>query len=149
MAQSSLFLGLFIFITGALLYYFWSATNKCEPTDVEEGFSSSPSKGGWRLIIVAFILSALYLPLSTIVVHAIVWSDDFWAVSNPYTNSSVNPPVVALLGPPDQFYDPLDFCYTTTMKRNQFNYAPIIVAISAFTFVAVRIYLRCIFAKLT
>lgn len=135
--QSSLFLGLFIAITGALLYYFWLATNKCESADVQEGFTSSSKDGGWKLIFVAFILSALYLPLSTIVVHALVWSDDFWAVSNPYTNSTVNPPVVAPLGPADQFYGPLSFCYTTTMKRNEFNYAPIIVAISAVIFAAV------------
>ena len=140
--QSSLFLGLFILITGALLYYFWSATNKCEPLDVQEGFSSiGSSYGGWRLILVSFVLSALYLPLSTIIVHALVWSDDFWAVPNPYLNSTTFPPNVAPLGPADQFYGPLDFCYTTTMKRNEFNFAPLIVLVSALTFITVRTHI--------
>ena len=134
--RSTLFLGLFIIITVGLLFYFWSKTRKCGPSDVQEGFTSS-SDGSLRIIFVSFILSALYLPLSTILVHALVWSDDFWAVSNPYTNSTANPPEVAPLGPSDQFYGPLDFCYTTTMRRNEFNYAPIIVGISAIAFAIV------------
>lgn len=86
------------------------------------------------MIIVSFILSALYLPLSTIATHGLVWADDFWVVSNPYLNATVNPPVLPPLGPPDEFNDPLDFCYTTTMRRDEVNFAPIVVIVSALTF---------------
>lgn len=133
--QSIVFLGIIMALSGVLLYLFWSATNKCESPDIDEGLPVKPSKrNDWTLITVSFILSVLYLPLSTIATHALVWSDDFWVVSNPYVNSTTNPPELPPLGPSNEFHDPLDFCYTTTMRRNEVNYAPIIVLASAITF---------------
>lgn len=135
MIQSSIFLGVFLFISMVLLYCFWSATNKNVAFDAQEGFPTvEPKVHGWWLITICFLLSVLYLPLSTIVIHALVWSDDFWVVSNPYTNTTVFPPILPPLGPSDEFHDPLDFCYTTTMKRNEVNFAPVIIIISAFAF---------------
>ena len=71
-------------------------------------------------------------------VHVIAWSDDLWAVPNPYLNSTTNPPAVAPLGPPDQFRDPLDFCYTTTMNKNEINFAPVIIIMAIIILAAVR-----------
>lgn len=136
--QSLVFLGVFVLIAALLLYYFWSATNKCEPSDIQEGLPPTPQKrSDWGLIIVSFVLSVLYLPLSTIATHALVWADDFWVVPNPYVNATSLPPQLPPLGPSDEFHDPLDFCYTTTMKRNEFNFAPIVIIISALTFLFV------------
>lgn len=153
------FLGLFMAIACLLLYYFWVATDRCVPQNVNEGFASSAvPKSTWGVIIVTFILSVLYLPLSTIAAHALVWSDDFWVVvgrpvpssiaaliavhlkPNPYVNATTNPPVLPPLGPANEFRDPLDFCYTTTMKRNEVNLAPIIIIVSALIFFFVSEY---------
>ena len=107
--------------------------------NAQEGFPppTTLKTKGKGLIFVCFMLSVLYLPLSTIVTHALVWSDDFWAVPNPYVNATTNPPVLPPLGPPEEFHDPLDFCYTTTMKRNKVNFAPVIVVVSAIAFTLV------------
>lgn len=121
-----------------LLYLFWSMTNKIRDQTVQEGFPPVQPKGrGWGLIAVSFTLSVLYLPMSTVVAHALLWSQDFWTIPNPYINSTTNPPVLPPLGPSDEFLDPLDFCYTTTMKRNEVNFAPLIVIVSAAAFVGV------------
>ena len=113
-------------------------TNKIQDENSQEGFPPVRRKGsGWGLIAVCFMLTVIYLPLSTVVTHALVWSQDFWPIPNPYIDSPTQPPVLSPLGPPEEFYDPLDFCYTTTMKRNEVNFAPIIVAVSAATFLVV------------
>jgi len=71
-------------------------------------------------------------------VHVITWSDDLWPVPNPYLNSTTNPPTVVPLGPSDQFRDPLDFCYTTTMKKNEINFAPAVFIMAIIILSAVR-----------
>lgn len=169
--QSIVFLLLFMAIAALLLYYFYIATNALRPKDLIEGFqapqstassrsiftrifhpfstpkpvskpSSKPSSG-WDILLVTFFLTFLYLPLSTIAVHALVWSSDFWVVPNPYTNATSYPPVVQPLGPADEFRDPLDFCYTTTMKRNEVNWAPVVVILSGACFVFVSFVVIC------
>jgi hypothetical protein len=87
--------------------------------------------------VVTFLLTIIYLPLSTMAVHVLVWSSDLWATPNPYTNAATFPPVVPPLGPTSEYRDPLDFCWTTTMKRNEINYAPALVIISLFVVVSV------------
>jgi hypothetical protein len=82
-------------------------------------------------LIVTFLLTVIYLPLSTLAVHVLVWSQDLWVVSNPYVNATTNPPIVPSIGPPDAFRDPLDFCWTTTMAKSQINFAPIVIIIAA------------------
>ena len=122
-------------ITAGLLVYFWHATNNWRAPELQEGLlTTNLTRGGqWSLILVTFVLSVLYLPLSTIALHALVWSDDFWVVPNPYVNATTNPPIVPPLGPPDVFRGPLDFCYTTTMKRNELNFAPLVITLSSIT----------------
>ncbi len=94
------------------------------------------------LLIVTFILTVVYLPLSTMAVHVLVWSEDLWAVPNPYTNATSFPPIVASLGPAEEYRDPLDFCWTTTMKKNEINFAPVVVVLAAVVVLSVSIALR-------
>ena len=123
----------FMFAASLLLWYFWHATRRCKHEDANEGLQLSvPYTGSWRLIFVCFILSVIYLPLSTIAVHAIVWSSDFWANRSDESGS-------VPLGTANEFRDSTDICYTTTMKRNEINLAPIVFIASFFTFTAVRV----------
>lgn len=122
------------------LYLFWSSASQFKPRELQEGLLPAPAEpSGWKFILVSFVLTVLYLPISTIATHALVWSDDFWAVPNPYLNTTQFPPVLPPLGPSNEFRDPLDFCYTTTMKRNEVNFAPyvLIAAFAVLSFVSV------------
>lgn len=126
-------------IAGGLLYYFFRSTPLCDRYTAIEGLQrSEPKSGKWGILIVTFLLTALYLPLSTMAVHVIVWSDDLWVVPNYYTNATSFPPTVDPLGPPSEFRDPLDFCWTTTMKKNEINYAPVVIIMSVIVVASVR-----------
>ncbi|TFK77139.1 hypothetical protein BDN72DRAFT_953613 [Pluteus cervinus] len=132
LVQSLLYLLIFMAIAAGLLFSFWRSTLKCDRYKAVEGLQLADPQGRqWGLILVTFLLTLIYLPLSTMAVHVLVWSEDLWIIENPYVNATTYPPVVPPLGPLDQYRDPLDFCWTTTMKRNEVNYAPIIVILSA------------------
>ncbi|EKM61097.1 uncharacterized protein PHACADRAFT_82700 [Phanerochaete carnosa HHB-10118-sp] len=121
----------FMVITCVLLYSFYRATSLCCQLGIVEGLQSPnffPHK--WWLVFMSFILTVIYLPLSTMAMHVVVWSDDLWVVPNPYTNATTFPPVLPPLGPPAEFRDPLDFCWTTTMNKNELNYAPVLVILA-------------------
>jgi len=138
LVQSLIFLVIFMGLAGLLLYAFHTSTAPCKRYSSLEGFQRPDRSSGRSIVITSFLLTVVYLPLSTLAVHVITWSDDLWAVPNPYLNSTTNPPVVAPLGPPDQFRDPLDFCYTTTMKKNEINFAPVVVIAAIMILFAVR-----------
>ena len=122
---------IFMLICGGLLYYFQRSTSLCCQLGISEGLQEPLQlKSDWGLVIATFILTVLYLPLSTMAMHVLVWSEDLWIVPNPYINATTTPPIVAALGPENEFRDPLDFCWTTTMKRNEINFAPIVVIIA-------------------
>ncbi|KAG8929858.1 hypothetical protein FRC02_004984 [Tulasnella sp. 418] len=147
LTQSIIFLAIFQLISFGLLFYFHRATGHYmlySPTlQQEEGLLARPEKdrsSGWGILVVSFVLMVLYLPISTIAVHALVWSSDFWPVPNPYVNATSNPLQMEPLGPPSEFRDPLDFCWTTTMKVDSVNWAPLVIIISLFTFGAMTIY---------
>lgn len=128
-------------ITSGLLYYFYRARIRCDRYNTVEGLQQTEVEGSrWGLIIVTFLLTVIYLPVSTMAVHVLVWSQDLWVVPNPYINATSFPPEVAPLGPADEYKQPLDFCWTTTMKRNEINYAPIILVISVIIFAFVSVY---------
>jgi hypothetical protein len=121
-----------------LLYFFHRASSNYDRYRIVEGLQqmdSPQSRSG--LVATTFLLTVIYLPLSTMAVHVLVWSSDLWAVSNPYTNSTTFPPVVPPLGPSSEFRDPLDFCWTTTMQRNEINYAPALVILSVIVLASV------------
>jgi len=125
-------------LAAVLLYGFHVSTAPCKRYSCLEGFQQPARSSGLSIVITSFLLTVIYLPLSTMAVHVITWSDDLWPVSNPYLNSTTNPPLVAPLGPSDQFRDPLDFCYTTTMKKNEINFAPTVVIMAILILSAVR-----------
>ena len=125
-------------IAALMLLHFRRATTNCQRYNATEGLQEPEPKGAkWGLLIVTFLLTIIYLPLSTLAVHVLVWSQDLWVVPNPYVNATSNPPIVPPLGPQDAFRDPLDFCWTTTMAKSQVNFAPIVVIISALVFLTV------------
>ncbi|TFK41203.1 hypothetical protein BDQ12DRAFT_768018 [Crucibulum laeve] len=141
LVQSLLFLIIFMTIAALLLYYFHVSTGQCDRYNSIEGLQQPETKGKqWGLVIVTFLLTVIYLPLSTMAVHVLVWSEDLWIVPNPYTNTTTYPPDVPLLGPTSEFRDPLDFCWTTTMRRNEVNYAPIIIILSAIVAVFLTVW---------
>ncbi|KAJ7706220.1 hypothetical protein B0H17DRAFT_919193 [Mycena rosella] len=129
--QSLVFLVLFLLLTVVLLYFFQRASSNYDRYRIVEGLQpvdSPRSRAG--LVTITFLLTAIYLPLSTMAVHVLVWSSDLWAVPSPYTNATTFPPVLPPLGPSSEYRDPLDFCWTTTMKRNEINYAPALVILA-------------------
>lgn len=122
-------------IGGALLYSFYKSTTQCDRYTSVEGLQQMESRNAqWGIIIITFLLLVFYLPLSTMSVHVLVWSQELWAIPNPYINATTFPPVVPPLGPSNEYRDPLDFCWTTTMKRNEVNYAPVVVVLSGIVF---------------
>ena len=128
-------------LVSILLFSFWRMSDRFKPFGLQEGLVPYSEPGNaWSFILISFILTVLYLPISTIATHALVWSDDFWAVSNPYVNATTFPPVLPPLGPSNEFRDPLDFCYTTTMKRNEVNLAPYVLVASTLILLFVRIH---------
>lgn len=116
-----------MFITLALLFYMFYITKEASRLQIQEGFQPPTVTGGLGIMFVTFVLMVLYLPLSTMALHVVVWSAELWVVPNPYINATSLPPVLEPLGPPEQYRGPLDFCWTTTMKRNEINFAPAVV----------------------
>lgn len=140
--QSLVLLVIFLTITSALLYYFHRSTRQCDRYTCVEGLQQNAPEGKrWALLIVTFILTVMYLPLSTMAVHVLVWSDDLWVVPNPYKNATSSPSSISPLGPASEYRDPLDFCWTTTMKKNEINFAPVIVILSVLVLLSVSIFI--------
>jgi hypothetical protein len=148
LTQSLIFLAIFMVISGLLLYRFHVMTSQYSPSAFREGLQSRQPNSSWGIIAVSFVLTVLYLPLSTLAVHGVLWSSDFWVVANPYSNST-KPQPQETLGPPEVWRDPLDFCFTTTMRRDQVNYAPVIVVMSVITLIFVRHRAGFLFTRLT
>jgi len=154
-------LWLWVFTAAALwsLYEFyrltggWSA-QRDRKKDQPEGFDgeagTTQGKGRklkwrdsrWYTILVTFVAGSLYLPLSKLALGALFWTDDFWAVPNPYTDS--DDPSPAALGSSAEFYTTLAFCYRTTMRRpaglKHVNWAVPIVAVAGVTVVFLSVW---------
>lgn len=137
--QPLIFLVLLMAIAAGLLYLFYRLTRHYDRFYATEGLRAPDLSGRrWSYITVTFLLTVIYLPLSTLAVHVLVWSQDLWVVPNPYIGATSLPPVIPLLGPPNEYRSPLDFCWTTTMKKNQVNYAPMVIIMSAMVILFVR-----------
>lgn len=137
-----IFFVVWILISALALWRFWRMTKAHNPNKTVEGFDSQgwiykSSSRGTRLAntCLVFILGLLYLPLSKLAVDALVWSSDFWPVPNPYKGGIDDPVPAALLGDPDIWRAPLEFCYTTTMRRDAFNWAYVIIPLAVLTIV--------------
>jgi len=141
--QSLVFLIVLMVICGILLYRFYLLTGEYCTRFLKEGRQSRQPPPSWSTIIVTFLLIVLYLPLSTIAMHGILWSSDFWVVENPYTSDNFDLSSMQPLGDPAIWRDPLDFCYTTTMRKDQGNWAPLVVVLCAITFFFVRRRFSC------
>ncbi|KAJ8514702.1 hypothetical protein ONZ45_g7784 [Pleurotus djamor] len=136
-----IYLVILMVITAGLLYHFYRSTPLCDRYNTVEGLQlSQPKDGRWGIVITTFLLTLIYLPLSTMAVNVLVWSEDLWAVPNYYRNATSFPPVVAPLGPPEEYREPLDFCWTTTMKKNEVNFAPLIIIISFLAFAGLTVW---------
>ncbi|KAI0825060.1 hypothetical protein BC628DRAFT_1321069 [Trametes gibbosa] len=140
LVQSLVLLIAFMTIAGILLFFWQRMTSACCSVIIPEGLRSTEYlRNSWAVVIVTFILTVIYLPLSTMAVHVLVWSDDLWAVPNPYLNANAST-IIEPLGPSDEYRDPLDFCYTTTMRRNEINYAPVVVILAFVCLVGLTIW---------
>ncbi|KAJ7071068.1 hypothetical protein C8F01DRAFT_1108962 [Mycena amicta] len=139
--QSLIFLVLFLALAMTLLYLFHRAAANYDRYKVVEGLQQAGAqRSRTGLVAITFLLTIIYLPLSTMAVHVLVWSSDLWAVPNPYTNATSFPPVVPPLGPSSEYRNPLDFCWTTTMKRNEINLAPALVILSVIVIASLTIW---------
>ncbi|GES83027.1 hypothetical protein RCL_jg19954.t1 [Rhizophagus clarus] len=124
--------------SGIVVYgglYWFRIMTKYDPNADIEGFESHP----WNLrpesrrkqnITIVFILTTLYLPLSKLSLNALVWSDSFWPVSNPYNDTDF--PNFGKSSS-DAMRDPQDFCYVTSMNKGDLNFAPVIIATALIT----------------
>ena len=135
-----IFFVVWIIITALCLWRFWRMTKAHNPNKNVEGYDSqgwiykSASRGTrFANTCLVFVLGLLYLPLSKLAVDALVWSSDFWPVPNPYKGGIDDPVPGPLLGDPDIWHAPLDFCYTTTMRKDEFNWAYVIIPMAVLT----------------
>ncbi|TRM60170.1 hypothetical protein BD626DRAFT_408024 [Schizophyllum amplum] len=131
LTESIIFLIAFMVVTSILLFYFHRQTRHCDRYVALEGLQSEDPGSRWGVMIVSFLLTVIYLPLSTIAVHVLIWSDDLWVGGNPYANATSLPQDLPALGDASEYRDPLDFCWTTTMKKNEINYAPVIIILAS------------------
>lgn len=96
--------------------------------------SSSPSMNpaaktpSWRStpwtkvqnVLIVMSLSVLYIPLGKLAFDAIVWNVDYWPLDA--QSKAVGADISPHPGNANMWRDPLDFCYTTTMRRDEFNW---------------------------
>ncbi|PWN43949.1 hypothetical protein IE81DRAFT_287997 [Ceraceosorus guamensis] len=153
LGKALILLLIWIIVVAALLIKFWRMTRAPNPNRTIEGFVSqpwlftSPSMGTKLVnILTVFILTTLYIPLSKLAVDTISWSSDFWPVPNPYANGD-NVGDLAPLGPASRFRDPMDFCWTTTMAKDEFNFAWLAVPIAVLTVIIYTLWYPYAMAK--
>lgn len=129
-------------ISTGLLWYFYRCTERASALQHAEGLQRPDMRAQGRGIVpVTFLLAVIYLPLSTMSVHVLVWSKDLWVVELPDITGQAWPPDVDPLGPEDEYWGPLEFCWTTTMKRNAINWAPALVVLAVIVCLMVRTWL--------
>ncbi|GAA5993201.1 hypothetical protein JCM10908_004503, partial [Rhodotorula pacifica] len=117
--------------------------------DRGEGFdreATVQARHSWRdsrvwHIVVTFWCSSVYLPLSKLAIGALVFTDDYWPVANPYLASGQDTPNPSPLGPDKEFYAPLEFCYRTTMRSDTINLAFVLLPVAGIVILALSIWL--------
>lgn len=77
------------------------------------------------------------MPLSKVCVGALVWSSDFWAIPNPYVSTD-NPDLAT--DTPEGRRAQSDFCYTTTMEAQNFNWAWLVLPFAGLTILWLTIF---------
>ncbi|KAG0317912.1 hypothetical protein BGZ97_004670 [Linnemannia gamsii] len=137
---------IFLFIFGLVCWialYTFKIMTRADPNDDIEGLEVSSwslrsKKQRMETISIVFLLTTLYLPLAKLSFDALVWSDTMWPISNPYTTSDF--PVLQPLGPSGIYRDPSDFCWVTSMKIQDLNFAYVIIPVAIFTLCANTLY---------
>ncbi|KDN51310.1 hypothetical protein K437DRAFT_221651 [Tilletiaria anomala UBC 951] len=131
--KAAIFFIIWIVFTTLALWRFYRMTSVSDPNREVEGYDSQPyifssPKRGTKVanIFIVFVLTGLYIPLTKLSVDALTWSSAWWVVANPYT-ADVDNPSLPPLGDAHLYRDPLDFCWTTTMRKDEFNFAWIIL----------------------
>ncbi|KAF8316174.1 hypothetical protein DL93DRAFT_2154964 [Clavulina sp. PMI_390] len=123
--QKLLFFSLFALCAICLLCIFHRYTRSIIYDEANtEGLYRTPATGtGWGLVWVSFTLCLVYLPISIIAVHGLMWSSDFWPVNNS-TGIAASSSV----------------CYTTASAPNQANLAPLVVMLCVVVVLSITIY---------
>lgn len=115
-------------LAAGLLYYFYHTAVDCDRYARIEGLQQTVPEGRrWGITVATFFLTVIYLPLSTMAAHVLVWSNDLWVVPH---NTTVTPPDIPALTQNALERDPSDFCWTTTMQKNEINFAPVLIILS-------------------
>ncbi|KAI8347282.1 hypothetical protein B0O80DRAFT_373018, partial [Mortierella sp. GBAus27b] len=145
-----IFLALFSLVCFGALYMFKIMT-RTDPNDDIEGLEVSSwslrsKKQRVETISIVFLLTTLYLPLAKLSLDALVWSDTMWPTPNPYKNTDF--PVLEPLGPSGIYREPYDFCYVTSMKIQDLNFAYAIIPLAIFTICANTVYFPLAIRKL-
>ena len=136
--KAVIFFGVWIALTSLALIKFYRMTSAYDPNREVEGYDSqpylftSPARGTKVVnILVVFLLTGLYIPLTKLSIDALTWSSAWWVIPNPYIDSPDQTPILPSLGDPHLYREPLDFCWTTTMRKDQFNFAWLILPAAA------------------
>ncbi|KAF9436637.1 hypothetical protein BGZ76_003398 [Entomortierella beljakovae] len=136
------FLMLFALVCFIALYTFKIMT-RADPNDDIEGLEVSSwslrsKKQRIETISIVFLLTTIYLPLAKLSFDALVWSDTMWPIKNPYKTADF--PDLEPLGPSGIYRSPSDFCYVTSMKIQDLNFAWAIIPLAIFTLCAYTLY---------
>ncbi|KAG0272457.1 hypothetical protein BGZ95_011799 [Linnemannia exigua] len=137
---------IFLFLFGLVCWialYTFKIMTRADPNDDIEGLEVSSwslrsKKQRIETISIVFLLTTLYLPLAKLAFDALVWSDTMWPIANPYTHSDF--PELQPLGPSGIYRDPSDFCWVTSMKIQDLNFAYVIIPVAIFTLCANTFY---------
>ncbi|KAF9956753.1 hypothetical protein BGZ72_002478 [Mortierella alpina] len=123
--------------------YTFKIMTRADPNDDIEGLEVSSwslrsKKARIETIAIVFLLTTLYLPLAKLSFDALVWSDSMWPIKNPYTHADY--PTLEPLGPSGIYRAPDDFCYVTSMKIQDLNFAYVIIPLAIFALAVNTIY---------
>ncbi|CAD6898784.1 unnamed protein product [Tilletia controversa] len=150
LGRAQVFMVLWMVVGALMLWRFWRVTKAYDHNRYVDGFDSRPSayttpprgtKTGYVLLV--FGLTTAYIPLTKLAVDVLVWNIDFW-VMNPLADMNDMddlPKDLPPLGDSDHFRDPLDFCYTTTVRKDKFNFAWLLVPAAVLTILFFTIWL--------
>ncbi|GES75634.1 hypothetical protein RCL_jg12770.t1 [Rhizophagus clarus] len=125
----AVFLLIFFVIGFGCLFVFRKIANWKKVTDVEN-LESSSRFSLLQSHMIIFVLTTLYVPLTRLSLETLVWSDSFWPVKNPYLPDVDFPDFNSMIDAGnDALRLPQDFCYVTSMNKNEVNLSPFIIAL--------------------
>lgn len=134
--KALLWLCIYLLLALLLLWRFWRFTRAADPNRTVEGFGSQPwlftsQRMGSKLanILVVFTLSVLYIPLSKLALDTLTWQADFWPAD---AQAALAAGVAAShIGSSETMRASDDFCWSTTLQRDEFNFAWLLLPLAA------------------